>query len=258
MSTVELQVTGPVARLTIKRSEKYNALTQQMWQDIEQYCQTLRENANIRILVISAEGDKAFCSGADIQELTDIIRDESRLVKNNHLVQSVQQTIEQLPFATIAAINGLCFGGGMGIALSCDFRIAVDKAKFAITPAKLGLLYSIEDTRRVMNVIGSARTKEILFTGKILDAETAFNWGMVTQICTIDALSEQVEELVESLLAVSGQSIAGVKTTMGFIEQTNQAAEQEVRALFNEAFSSRDFKEGAQAFLEKRTPDFNQ
>ena len=260
MSTVELAIDGAIARLTINRADKHNALTQAMWQQVANYCEILKGNPSVRVLIVASTGQKAFSADADIGELTEIIKDKERLVANNAIVQKAQQILESLPFATIAAINGVCFGGGTGLALCCDFRIAVSHAKFAITPAKLGLLYSIEDTRRVVNLIGAARTKELLYTGQTIAADKALSWGMLTQVVAEDELEKSVDELAINLLNASGQSIAGVKQTIAFIEQQsdkNDKAINVIRALFDNAFSSDDFTEGANAFIEKRAAKFH-
>jgi len=262
MSTVTLQINHNVAWLTLNREQKRNALTQEMWQQLVQYCQQLALNDEVKVLVLTATGDKAFSAGADIEELTDIIKDSERLIANNKVVQQAQLLLQQLKIPTIAAINGVCVGGGMGLALACDFRICVEHAKFGITPSKLGLLYSIEDTKRLVNVVGVARAKELLFLGKIISAEQAIAWGLVTECVASNQLDEKVNDLIKQLLAVSRFSMAGIKTTLEYIDNANSNGEyshneQAVRALFDLAFTQSDFKEGANAFLEKRAPKFD-
>lgn len=262
MSTVTLQINHNVAWLTLNREQKRNALTQDMWQQLVQYCQQLALNDEVKVLVLTATGDKAFSAGADIEELTDIIKDSERLIANNKVVQQAQLLLQQLKIPTIAAINGICVGGGMGLALACDFRICVEHAKFGITPSKLGLLYSIEDTKRLVNVVGVARAKELLFLGKIISAEQAIAWGLVTECVASNLLDEKVNDLIKQLLAVSRFSMSGIKTTLEYIDNANSNGEyshneQAVRALFDLAFTQSDFKEGANAFLEKRAPKFD-
>jgi len=255
MSTVQLTIDGAIARIHIDRAEKHNALTQSMWQQISDHCDQLME-LKPRVVIVSAAGEKAFSAGADIAELTEIITDEARLISNNKVVQQAQLKLQQLPFPTIAAINGACVGGGMGIALCCDFRIAVKHAKFGITPSKLGLLYSVEDTKRVVDLVGLARAKELLFLGKIIEAEQANDWGLLTELVTAEELTSKVDELVEQLLSVSRYSISGVKKTLEYVTVSVEHDETEVRAMFNQAFANPDFIEGANAFLEKRKAEF--
>jgi enoyl-CoA hydratase/carnithine racemase len=257
MSTIELTIKGQVAHLLINRENKHNALTQTMWQDIYDCCIRLKNEIKPRVLVISGAGVKAFSAGADIDELRDIIQDSARLKENNLIVQQAQQELESLPFATVAKINGICVGGGMGIALACDFRICAESSLFAITPSKLGLLYSIEDTKRLVNAVGLSRAKELLYLGNKIDADTALKWSLVMQKVPLKALEETCTELVTQLIEVSGYSISGIKKTLSFLSQTTQHEEKQIRQLFDEAFTQHDFNEGAQAFLQKRKPEFD-
>ncbi|WP_228445246.1 enoyl-CoA hydratase/isomerase family protein [Thalassotalea sp. HSM 43] len=250
------QINGhQIANIIIDRADKYNALSQAMWQQLYDYCQQLDNEIKPRVVLIKAAGEKAFCAGADINELTDIITDEQRMQDNNAIVQQAQMALQTLSAPTIALINGVCMGGGMGIALACDFRIAAEHAKFAITPSKLGLLYSIEDTRRVVNTLGMARAKELLYLGKTISAQTALEWGMLTAMVSVDDLLESAQQLAEQLTQVSGYSISGMKQTIAFVAD-DQHRQQQIRALFDGAFSGADFEEGAQAFLQKRAAKF--
>ncbi|SEL93745.1 Enoyl-CoA hydratase/carnithine racemase [Colwellia chukchiensis] len=257
MSTVKLEINENIAQITINRAEKRNALTQEMWQKLADYCDELTQAKACKLLIIKAAGNKAFSAGADIEELTEIIKDEQRLVANNEIVQQAQLKLQKLSIPTIAAINGVCVGGGMGIALCCDFRLSVDSAKFAITPSKLGLLYSVEDTKRLVELVGLARAKEMLYLGKTITAQQAEQWGLINLLVSNETeLSESVIKLSQQILAVSSYSIAGMKSTLAFINGADLAHETEIRALFNQAFSNNDFIEGANAFLEKRAPEF--
>lgn len=256
MSTISLQQEDKVAFLTIDRVTKHNALNQAMWEQIAEFCDELENHLKPRVLIVSGSGEKAFSTGADIQELQQIILNENRLLENNRLVQLAQQKLENLTCATIASINGLCFGGGVGIALACDFRLAAANAQFAITPSKLGLVYSIEDTRRLLNAVGLAKAKELLYLGKRIDAQQALQCGLVNEVVEPGSLQSKTTEMAESILAVSGYSVSGIKRTLHHIAKTDESAEKEIRALFNEAFGQVDFAEGAKAFLEKRAADF--
>ena len=264
MSTITLNIKGKVAYLNLNRPDKYNALTQDMWQHIADACDSLSTNINIRVLVLSAAGEKAFCAGADIQELHTMLSTPDTFAASNHIVQLAQQKLAALPFATIAKINGVCVGGGMGLAMCCDFRIVVNDAVFAITPSKLGLLYSLEDTKRLVDLVGLARAKELLYLGKKIDAATAAQWALVNQVVAKAELTQATDTLVQDLLNVSGYSISGTKRSLAYVcnvpEHDSQAPAQtneaELRQLFAAAFEGEDFKEGAAAFTEKRAAKF--
>lgn len=256
MSTITIRQEEKIAYLTINREAKHNALTQDMWEQIVDCCDRLEKDLKPKVVVVTGAGDKAFSTGADILELREMIQDEQRLLANNTLVQQAQQRLERLPCATIAAINGLCFGGGLGIALACDFRLAASHAQFAITPAKLGLLYSIEDTRRLFNLVGLQRAKSMLYLGKKLDAQQACEWGLVNEVTDPAQLDTKTAALAADLLSASSDSIRGIKRTLHHISKLENSREEDVRELFSQAFSHDDFAEGALAFLEKRPADF--
>ena len=259
MSTITLNIKEKVAYLTLNRAQKHNALTQSMWQSIAQACDSLADNPDIRAMVLTGAGNKAFCAGADIQELHTMVSEPQRFAANNQMVQLAQQKLAALPFATIAKINGVCVGGGMGLALCCDFRIAVTQAAFAITPSKLGLLYSVEDTQRLVNIVGQANAKEMLYLGRKIDAQKAVEWGLVTQVVENEMLDGVTQSYLDDILSVSGYSIAGAKKTLAHINnrQATDADRRAIRALFDDAFSGVDFKEGAAAFVEKRPARFS-
>jgi len=258
MSTVTLNIKGKVAYLNLNRPDKYNALTQEMWQAIADACDSLAANKAIRVLVLSAAGEKAFCAGADITELQGMLSNPQAFAASNEIVQSAQQKLAALPFATIAKINGVCVGGGMGLAMCCDFRVAVNEASFAITPSKLGLLYSVADTKRLVDLIGLPRAKELLYLGKKVDADTAQNWALVTQVVERENLSEATESLVQQIVNVSGYSVSGTKRTLVYVcaQRPSEAEAVAIQGVFDNAFLGDDFKEGAAAFTEKRPGRF--
>ncbi|QHJ13868.1 Crotonyl-CoA hydratase [Paraglaciecola mesophila] len=261
MSTVTLNIKGKVAYLSLNRAHKYNALTQDMWHAIAQACDSLMQDRTVRVLVLKAEGQKAFCAGADIQELHEMLANPDAFSASNQIVQEAQQKLAALPFATIAQINGVCVGGGMGLAMCCDFRIAVNDATFAITPSKLGLLYSLADTKRLVDLVGLPRAKELLYLGKKINADTAHHWGLITQVVERASLSEATEALVQQILSVSGYSVSGTKRSLQYLGEmpSNDALDNEARLLrlFDDAFHGDDFKEGAAAFTQKRPARFS-
>jgi enoyl-CoA hydratase/carnithine racemase len=257
MSTLKLSYHAPVAHITINRAHKRNAFTQDMWQRLFDHCEKIDAELGPKVTVIHAEAGSAFCAGADIQELGVLMQDKQALKANNKIVLEAQLRVEQLKCATVASIEGACVGGGLGIALACDFRICTTQSKFAITPAKLGLVYTIEDTRRLVNIVGVARAKEMLLMGKQIDAAKAFEWGLVHKVVEPDKMQEARDEYVASLSSVSRYSLEGLKKTIGFVSGHTVHSEQEIRRFFDGGFEHADFAEGAAAFLEKRRARFS-
>ena len=167
-ASVSVQIDGAVATLTLNNPERRNALNMAMWEALKSELVALDSNDKVRALVVRGAGDKAFSAGADIKEFAELLEDRERLDRNNVLVQEAQIALEEFSKPAIAMIRGACMGGGCGIALACDFRIAERDAKMGITPAKLGLLYSVRDTERLHRLVGSSITRQMLFTGQPL------------------------------------------------------------------------------------------
>lgn len=252
---IQLAIEGPVAQLTIARPHKRNALTQAMWQDLLLALQGLHAAPQLRLLVLRGAGG-VFSAGADIDELAQIIGDPVRLRENNETVRLAQLALQELPCASIAVIEGACVGGGCGLALACDFRLAAPDVQMAITPARLGLLYSVEDVRRVVNLAGPARARQLLLTGQKIDAVTALEWGMLNEVVAADALPERLRHWSAMLTGASPFSVRGIKRSIAMLDGSLAADFPGQQALFEQAFTHPDFAEGARAFLEKRAPHF--
>ncbi len=256
---LELHTDGALARLTIRRAAKKNAINEAMWRALGAHCAALAASvtrgSGPRVLLVQGEGG-AFCAGADIDEMTELVRDTARLAANNATVAQAQLALERLPMPTIALIDGPCFGGGFGIAAACDFRIGTPRALFAITPARLGLLYSIEDTRRVVALVGAARARRLLMRSERLDADTAQRWGVIDALVQSAELGTTAQRWADELLAQSATSLAGIKATLGLITGNGALNEAQVRRAFDAAFDGPDFAEGAAAFIDKRAPRF--
>lgn len=252
---IHLSFTDHCAELLIDRPHKRNALTEAMWRDLGDALAAVGRNPAVRLLVLRGAGG-AFSAGADLDELRVIITDPARLAQNNAAVRQAQLALQGLPCMTLAAIEGACVGGGCGLALACDFRLALADAKFAITPARLGLLYGADDVRRVVNLVGSARARQLLLTGQAIDAETALAWGMLTELCAAGELEQRLDAWRATAQAVSPFSVRGIKRTIGMLDGSESADFPALERLFDAAFSHPEFAEGAQAFLERRAPRF--
>jgi len=258
---IELQTDGPLASLHICRAAKMNALNTAMWQQLLGHCLALAQQLQDtpttapRVLLLRGEPG-AFCAGADIDEMSILVQDAAALAANNRIVAQAQQALERLPLPTLAIIDGPCFGGGFGLAAACDFRLGSPRSRFAITPARLGLLYSIEDTRRVVALVGDARARRLLMRSERLDAAQALAWGVLDALVEPDALEATALEWARGLAAQSATSMAGIKATLGWCSGRGGATEADIRRAFDAAFTGSDFAEGAQAFLTKRAPKF--
>ena len=245
---------GAVARLRIDRPAKRNALATLHWAAIER-CLGEIHASDARVLVLEGVLG-AFSAGADIEELADLLAEPSGFVASNAQVQRTQLMLQRSPLTTIAVIDGVCVGGGLGLALACDVRLGSTRSRFGLSPTKLGLVYSPEDSRRLANTVGLARTREMLLTGRMLTAATALEWGLLNRIAGDDGVEAALTVLLTELAAGSASARTGIKQVLAYLGGDAQADHPVATAAFNDAFASADFVEGAAAFLAKRPPQF--
>jgi enoyl-CoA hydratase/carnithine racemase len=206
---------------------------------------------------VRGSGHEAFSAGADIAEMEQQLRDPPALEVTQQAVQVAQDAWARLPKPTIAVIEGACTGGGCGLALTCDLRLATPDSFFAIPPAKLGLVYSLVDTRRLVDVVGPARAKEMLFTGRRVAADEALQFGLVNRLVPAAELDVQAEALAREIAASAQSSVRAAKRIVDLIAAGAAEETAESRALYAGAFHGSDFLEGARAFLAKRLPKFD-
>lgn len=248
--TLRLETCGPVAHLLIDRAAKRNAFTQAMWEALPTLVDEAMADAAVRVLVIRAAEPGAFCAGADIAEFGVGARDPQWRAGNQAAIAHAQRTLARAAKPVIAFVEGDCVGGGCGIAIACDLRVARAPARFGITPAKLGLVYSLHDTKLLVDLVGPAQAKRILFTGALIDTDEALRIGL------IDLLADDPKELAETIAANSAHSTGQSKAIIRRILDGQADDDAETSALFADAFSLPDFAEGVEAFLTKRSPDF--
>jgi enoyl-CoA hydratase/carnithine racemase len=188
--------------------------------------------------------------------MTQNVAHPERMRAMQQAVLEGQLAWARLAIPTIAVIRGACTGGGCGLALACDLRLAADDSFFAIPPARLGLVYALDDTRRLVDLVGPARAKEILFTGRRIAAREALDLGLVNEVVPAADLEARALELAAVIAGNAGNSIAAAKHVVNLIMDGTRAETPATRAMFDEAFNSAEFAEGARAFLEKRAPRF--
>lgn len=175
--TLRLERDGPVARLLIDRPARRNAMTQAMWEMLPILVQDAMADDAIRVLILASATPGLFCAGADIDEFATCSGDPDWRFANQTAIRTTQYALAHADKPVIAAIDGDCVGGGCGLAIACDLRIAAPAARLGITPAKLGIVYSLFDTKLLVDLVGPARAKRILFTGALHDADTALAIG---------------------------------------------------------------------------------
>jgi enoyl-CoA hydratase/carnithine racemase len=253
---IELAWNGPAATIVLNRPAKRNAMTLDMWRRVPNLVAEALARDTTRLLVLRGNAG-AFSAGADIAEFPQAYASAEAATANQKTIQAAMTSVEQCPLPTLAAIDGSCYGGGCGLALACDLRFATTGASFAITPAKLGLVYGVDDTRRLVAAVGPSRAKDILFTGRTLPATEALQMGLVNAIHAPEDLDAAVARFAQSLGAVSAHSARATKRILSKLADGCRQDDDESRSLFAEAFAGPDFREGFAAFMERRPPKFS-
>lgn len=248
--TLRLERNGRIAHLLIDRAGKRNAITQAMWEDFPVLLAEAMGEDAIRVVILRAAEAGAFSAGADIAEFAAGARDPAWRAANQAAIARAQWELTNAPKPVIAQIDGDCVGGGCGLALACDLRVASAAARFGITPAKLGLVYSLHDTKLLVDLVGPAQAKRILFTADLIDAPEALRIGL------IDLLDADPLALAEAIAAASPHTVRYAKAIVRRILDGQSADDEVTSALFADAFTLRDFDEGVRAFLDKRKPEF--
>ena len=248
-------VTNQIGCITLDQSARRNALSKQMWRDLQSALDVAAADPELRVLIITGEGEH-FAAGADITEFATAYATPETSEDVSHLIADSIDALANFPRPTIAKIRGACVGGGAGIALACDVRIADGNSKFAITPGKLGLVYPFNDIRRLAQAVGLSAAKDILFSARMILPPEAKELGLVNRVVDQYELDTAVLEYALSICELSGQSAVVTKQLFHALETGQRTDTPATRAMYLEGFSSEDFKEGYSAFLEKRKPDF--
>jgi enoyl-CoA hydratase/carnithine racemase len=245
---------GPSATLVINRPAKRNALTVAMWASIPNLVGRAAGDENVKLIFVRGAGG-IFAAGADIAEMPTVYGSAQAALANDEKIQGAMSAIENCAKPVIALIEGPCVGGGCGIALACDMRFGAHGSRYGITPAKLGLVYGAADTRRLVQAVGLSKAKDILFTGRLLEAEEAHQIGLIDRLVAPEELDDIAALYSEQIGRASQYSVRGQKQILALLRGGADAAPQS-RALFGASFEGADFKEGFAAFIEKRPANF--
>jgi enoyl-CoA hydratase/carnithine racemase len=246
---------GRVATLVIDRPEKRNAISQAMWRRFPELIAEIEQNPDIRVLIVTGRG-ACFAAGADIGEFENAYATRESAAAYLADMSRAQNAIMRCAKPTIAMIRGPCVGAGCGIALSCDIRQADPTARFGITPAKLGMIYTLADAKRLVDAVGLAAAHEILLSGGLIDAIEAERIGLVNRVLPVDDLEPLTRGLAGRIADNAPTSLKGVKAILGMIRAGAVDDDDASRALFLDALRQDDFIEGSAAFREKRPPRF--
>lgn len=244
-----------IALLTFNRPKVLNAISHETMVELSAALDQVRENRSIRLLILTGSGDKAFIAGADISQFETL---NSRQAYQFALFgQTTFNKLEELAQPTIAAVNGFALGGGCELASACDFIYASRNAKFGQPEVNLGIIPGYGGTQRFVRQIGKAMAKELIFSGSMISADEAFRIGLVNRLCEPDQLMAEVFKTARTLISRGPLAIAHAKKAIdaGYNKELHEGLALEAEE-FSKVFDTWDQKEGARAFLEKRSPVF--
>ena len=257
MPIPEVQFTseGPVAFLTFNRPEARNAMTWPMYDALAEACDLVDADPRICAFVLRGAGD-AFVAGTDISQFTSFATAEDGIAYERRMERVIER-LEQVSVPTIAQVHGVAAGGGCLIALACDLRVCSPAARFGVPIARtLGNCLSAANCARLVDLIGAAPTKELLFTGRLLDATEALSLGLATRLAAVDALDAAVRELTQTIADNAPLTIRAAKEAIRRIALRRRLEDGFAEDLTALCYGSQDFREGVAAFLEKRKPRF--
>ncbi len=253
--TIELQIEGGIATLTLNRPKALNALNLAMVRELQQAVHQVRDDPTVRVVVITGAGDKAFAAGADITEFKGMSPVDAWVFTKQ--MQRVYLELEQLPKPVIAAVNGYALGGGCELMMACDIAYASDRAKIGQPEITLGIIPGAGGTQRLPRLIGKQRAKELVMTGDMIGAQEAWNLGLLNKVVPADQLIAEVRKLAEKLASKGAVALKAAKEAIE--EGCDIGLERGLGIegkLFSLCFATEDKAEGVNAFLEKRPPNF--
>jgi enoyl-CoA hydratase/carnithine racemase len=247
----------PLAWVTVNRPAAHNALNAAVWSGLADTLSALAADSEVRVIILRGAGERAFISGADISEFRALRADATAAVEYDRRSGRAWRAIGVVTQPVIAMINGLCFGGGVAVALACDLRFAADHARFAIPATRLGLSYPMESIERLVHVVGPTHAADILLSARTLDAAEALHMGLINRVAPAADLETVVRTYAQTIASGAPLTVAAHKRAIR--ESLRPAAERDLDALREAArrcFDSEDYQEGIAAFLEKRPARF--
>jgi enoyl-CoA hydratase len=248
---------APIATVVFNRPKVRNAISLNMWGEIARVTNDLGREPSVRAVVYRGSGMEAFASGADISEFKEVRKDPETALRYNAQTSAACEAIRGCAKPTVAMIFGYCMGGGMAISMACDLRFAAEGAKFGIPAARLGIVYDIDGVSQLVNLIGPAYAKDILFSARTIDDGEALKIGLVQRLLPPDQLESYTYEYLGKVAVNAPLSVRGAKFTVAAcLEGLTTERRKHLREMAEEATGSEDYREGTQAFLEKRPPKF--
>ena len=257
MSDILVEHDGPVATVVFNRPKVRNAISLAMWTEIARVTEGLGKDDSVRAIVYRGAGRDAFASGADISEFKEHRKDTETALRYSAQTSAAYTAIRECPKPTVAMIFGFCMGGAMAIAMACDLRFAAEGSKFGIPAAKLNIIYPPDSVSQLVDLVGPAYAKDILFSARAVGDREAVAMGLIQRLVPPGKLEPTTYDYLREVSENAPLSVRGSKQTIqSYLQGLTDERRQRLRELALEAFESEDYKEGTRAFLEKRAPRF--
>jgi enoyl-CoA hydratase/carnithine racemase len=251
------EVDDGVGLITFNQPEKRNAMSVHMWEGMAQILDAFAADDGVRVVVLTGAGAKAFVSGADISQFDKERSNADAQVEYDRLTSAGREKLATFPKPVIARIRGFCLGGGLGIAMQADIRIAAIDSEFGIPAAKLGIAYGYDMVRKLVSLVGPAHARTLLYTGTRIGALEAKRIGLVNDVVSDEELSDTVVDIARTIADNAPLSIRAAKLAVNEAAKMDRERDLDaVNAAVAACFDSADYKEGRKAFMEKRTPKF--
>ncbi|MGI9333229.1 MAG: enoyl-CoA hydratase [Gammaproteobacteria bacterium] len=250
-------IDGAIGHLTLNQPEKHNAMSYEMWSALIIAMAGFAADDGVRVVILRGEGGRAFSAGADISEFETRRHTPEAVAEYDGNTRKAIDALAEIDKPTIAHIEGYCVGGGFELAMYCDLRFASEASSFGIPAAKLGLGYGFEDVRALVQTVGPAAAKEILFTGRRFDGQQALQMGLINKVLPADELAAYVSETADMIAANAPLTHKASKRTVHEVLKDAEMRDEALcHRLVEQCFASTDYVEGRTAFMEKRRPRF--
>ncbi len=251
------KITDGVGIVTFNNPEKRNAMSLEMWEGVGQALTELREDDHVRVVILTGAGDKAFMSGADISQFEKNRHNAQASEEYNRRSEAQRAVLAHFPKPTIACIRGFCLGGGMQVAMSADMRLASDVSQFGIPAAKLGIAYGYDGLKHLVLLVGPSQARLLMYTGMRIDSAEALRIGLVDRVIADGRLWDETLEIARTISGNAPLSIKASKLTIAqILKDTDERDMAAIKEISTACMDSEDFREGRQAFMEKRKPKF--
>lgn len=256
MELIQLQQTGPVARIVINHPARKNAFSRSMWRAVPALVARALSEPKTRLIALQGVQPGLFAAGADISEFEQTFTTKGEGAIAAREIQDAVDSLDNCPLPVVALIDGPCVGGGVALAVACDLRLASEQARFAVTPARLGLSYHPDDLRRLVRACGLASASELLLGGQLWSAERALGCGLVNQVWPVSEFMEHANSMLHAIASNSTDGTRAIKQGLRAVMDNDPSGLSMAAQTFLDLFQGPDFLEGRDAFLQKRPAVF--